>query len=225
MREEPRTLEIHRVAGPGRHRSWPGIGLLLALALARPALGETGDVESRPVEVLVVLTPRAPWSEDCVALAFGKGDPSLASRCRALEQLADEVRAAFAGAGASDVTVLDRGETLRRVRGIRRPPRCPTAATCDVDTARLLAATLVISGRVSVRNERWSALLELRRVADGRVLAHATAIVGSASDLLSAARAASESMLRELLNAHGASTAGEGPRPPRELDEAHRSGR
>ena len=165
---------------------------------AWPARAATGTVTaSPPVEALAVLTPRAPWSEDCVALAFGKGDASLAGRCSMLERMADEVRAVLAGSDPARVTVLDRDETLRRVRRMRRPPRCPTAQACDLDTAHLLDAGLVVSARVRTAGESWTARFELRKVAGGLLLASASASGSYGPGVLAETRRASERLVRD----------------------------
>lgn len=170
----------------------------LAAVHAAPALGAPQAVGDPPrTELLLVLTPRAAWSESCVALAFGSaGDRSLVDRCRLLEVMADDIRAVAAGADLGGAVVLDRGETLRRVNRMRRPPSCPTPQACDLDTARLLAVDEFVSARASIAGGDWSVTLELRRVSSGRLVASAAATGRGASDLRTSLRAATRRLLR-----------------------------
>jgi hypothetical protein len=130
---------------------------------------------------LAVLTPRASWSERCAALPFtGSRDAALARRCRVLEAAADSLRGGAAGAVQPGIVVWNRAETLRRVLAMRRPPRCPTPAACDLDIGHLLGADLLLTSAVTTSGAAWSARLELRSVSDGTLLGSADAAAGDA---------------------------------------------
>ena len=191
---------------PGSRLAARTLAAALATLVAGPAgaapAASTGAGGPPAIEWLAVLTPRAPWSEQCVALAFGAtGDRGLAARCRLLEMVADDIRGVAARAHLAGTGVLDRDETLRRVRRMRRPPSCPSPEECDLDTARLLSADEVLSARVSLAGDTWSARLELRRVSSGRLVAAAAAAGRGTSDLRASVRAATGRLLRASLEA------------------------
>jgi hypothetical protein len=182
---------------------WNANGVAAALATvsalwAVPGLAapEFADVGPSRIARLVVLAPRAAWSEDCLALAFGRqSDASLEDRCRLIEMLADDIRSVAAATESTGNLVMDRNETMRRMRKLRRPPRCPTPDLCDLDTARLLDAKYVVSAHVRVAGESWSARLELRDVSRG-LLASAEAIARSGTELRASVRRAARRLLR-----------------------------
>jgi hypothetical protein len=82
---------------------------------------------------------------------------------------------------------------------MRRPPSCPTPEECDLDTARLLAVDDVVSARVSAIGGKWSAVLEVRRVSSGRLVASASATGRDIPGIRTSVRAATSRLLRALL--------------------------
>jgi hypothetical protein len=171
------------------NRSRRLLPLLAVLALA-------GPVRTLAVQRLAVLTPAAPWSGRC---GEAKRTDELTERCSVLDTLADEARAgALAAVDRREVDVMTRENTAQLLK--ENGGLC-TEGECEVETAKLLGADLVVSGNVTLVEGTWFVTMKLHAVRTAKLLHTSERIKGRTQvELIEAVRPAAQSMVRNGLD-------------------------
>ncbi len=143
---------------------------------------------------VAVLEFQAAWSGECSGTKV-RGD--AAERCELLGLLTDEART-----GALDVLrtpaflVMTRENTALLLREMGSKQAC-TEGECEVETAKLIGANLVISGQVSAVEGQWLASVRLHDVDTAALLGTAKARGRAKLDVLDGLRREVELMVRK----------------------------
>ncbi len=172
------------------------VGVLTVVLLAAPA------VTHAAAKRVAVLDFQASWSGTCGGQKALRGDD--ADRCEVLGLLTDEARA-----GALEVlrppayVVMTRENTAQLLKEMGSKQAC-TEGECEVETARLVGANLVISGQVSRLGATWIASVKLHDVGTAALLGTTRAQGGSTLEALNALKREVELMVRKATGTSGA---------------------
>ncbi len=158
------------------------------LATATPTLAAPKRV--------AVLEFQASWSGTCGGQKALRGDD--AERCEFLGLLADEARA-----GTLEVlkppshVVMTRENTAQLLKEMGSKPAC-TEGECEVETARLVGADLVLSGQVSRLGGAWIVSVKLHDVKTAALLGARSASGATTLEALDALKREVELMVQEV---------------------------
>jgi hypothetical protein len=163
------------------------MSLSLAVALATAALSAAAEVPARRVAVLEF---GASWSVECAEAM--PTDPAKREQCEVLRLLADQARAgALAVLRPPEFVVMTRENTAQILKDMGG--KC-TEGECEVETARLVGASLVLSGGVTILDGTWVVSVKLHDVGSAALLATGSTEATTRLDAFRSVRA--ERMLR-----------------------------